>query len=97
MVALKSKAETGSPKYRILSGDVLSSAVSLLAKSVETFLPISAPKPVNKPPSEKPIAESADVPMATPPATPAPTISSSTMFFIMVILYSLEQWEHRMS
>ena len=44
-------------------------------------LPISAPKPLNKPPSLKPIAESTDAPMASPPATPAPTISCLTMFF----------------
>ena len=55
--------------------------VILLAKSLDTFLPISAPKPINKPPSLKPVAESADAPMASPPATPAPTISSLTMFF----------------
>ena len=35
------------------------------------FLPISAPKPINKPPSENPIAESADAPVANPPAIPA--------------------------
>ena len=75
-VALKSKALIGSPKYLILSGDVLVFDVILLTKSVETFLPISVPKPVNKPPSLKPVAESADAPMANPPATPAPTISS---------------------
>ena len=43
--------------------------------------PISAPKPLNKPPSENPIAESTDAPMANPPATPEPTISCLTMFF----------------
>ena len=43
--------------------------------------PISAPKPLNKPPSENPIAESTDAPMANPPATPEPTISLLTMFF----------------
>ena len=71
----------GSPKYLILSGDVLVSDVILLAKSVDTFLPISAPKPDNNPPSLKPVAESTVAPMASPPATPAPTISSLTMFF----------------
>ena len=75
VVASKSKAETGSPKHLILSGDVLVSCVILLAKSGDTFLPISAPKPDNKPPSENPTAASADVPIASPPATPAPTIS----------------------
>ena len=35
---------------------------------------MSAPNPVNKPPSENPIAESADAPMATPPATPKSNI-----------------------
>ena len=70
-----SQAEIGSPKYLILSGDVLVSDVILLAKSVDTFLPISAPKPLNNPPSLKPVAESTDAPMARPPATPAPTIS----------------------
>ena len=54
MVALKSKAEIGSPKYRILSGLVLVSDVILLAKSDDMCLPISAPKPDNKPPSLKP-------------------------------------------
>ena len=81
VVALKSKAETGSPKYLILSGDVLLSDVILLAKSNDTFLHISAHKPANEPPSEKPIAESADAPIYPIPATPAPTISSLTMFF----------------
>ena len=81
VVALKSNIEIGSPKYLILSGDVLVSDVVLSAKSVETFLPISVPKPVNNPPSEKPIAESTYVPIDNPPATPAPTISSLTVFF----------------
>ena len=54
----------------------------LLAKSLDTFLQISAPKPLNNPPSAKPTAESADVPMANPPAAPAPTISSLTMFLL---------------
>ena len=74
VVALKSKAEIGSPKYRILLGLVLLSGVILLEKSDDMFLPISAPKPLNKPPSENPIAASADVPIANPPATPAPII-----------------------
>ena len=60
---------------------VLVSSVILLAKSLDTFLPISAPKPVNKPPSAKPIAASADAPMANPPAAPTPTITFLTMFF----------------
>ena len=81
VVALKSKAEIGSPKYRILSGEELVYDVILLAKSVETFLPISAPKPVNKPPSLKPVAVSADAPIYHIPATPPATISSLTMFF----------------
>ena len=81
VVALKSKAEIGSPRYLILLGLVLFSSVILLAKSAETFLPITPPKPVNKPPSENPIAASAVVPMDTPPATPAPTISFLIMFF----------------
>ena len=81
VVALKPKAEIGSPRYLILSGDVLVSSVILLAKSVETFLLISAPKPLNDPPSEKTIAESADAPMANPPAAPALTNSFLTMFF----------------
>ena len=72
--------ETGSPKYLILSRLVLLYSVILLAKSVETFLPISAPKPLNKPPSEQPKAVSVDATIANPPATPAPTISSLTMF-----------------
>ena len=79
VVLLRSNIETGSPKYRILSGDVLVSSVILLAKSLDT-LPISAPKPLNKPPSAKPVAESAGAPMANPPAAPAVTISSLTMF-----------------
>ena len=81
VVALKPKAEIGPPKYLILSGDALVSDVILLAKSLDTFLPISVPKPLNKPPSLKPVAESADAPMASPPATPPATISSLTMFF----------------
>ena len=68
-----------------------------IRKSVETFLPISAPKPDNKPPSLNPIAESTVVPMANPPATPAPTISSLTMFFfIMGLVCYLIQQVHRM-
>ena len=81
VVALKSMAEIGSPKYLILSGAVLVSDVILLAKSLDTFLPIAVPEPLNKPPSLKPIAESTVVPMANPPATPAPTISCLTMSF----------------
>ena len=42
----------------------------MLAISVETVLPISAPIPVKRPPPEKQIAESADAPMANPLATP---------------------------
>ena len=56
VVALKPKAEIGSPKYLILPGDVLVSDATLLAKSLDT-LPISVPKPLNKPPSLKPVAE----------------------------------------
>ena len=81
MVELKSNIEIGSPKYLILSGLVLVSDVTPLAKSVETFLPRSPPKPDNKPPSLNPIAETTVVPMAYPPATPPATISSLTMFF----------------
>ena len=83
-VALKSNIEIGSPKYLILSGDVLVSDVILLEKSVETFLPISAPTPVTKPPSQKPTAESTAVPMANPPATPVPTtyfVVNSVFFY----------------
>ena len=78
--ALKSKAEVGSPKYRILFGSVLVSDIFLLAKSLDTFLPMSPPKPDNKPPSLNPQAESTVVPMANPPATPPATSSSLTMF-----------------
>ena len=78
---MKSQAETGSPKYLTPSGDVLVSDLILLEKSGDISLQISALKPPNKPPSENPIAASADVPIANPPATPAPTISSLTMFF----------------
>ena len=46
--------------------------------SVATFLPISAPKPVNTPPSGNQTAESADAPMATPPATPKSNIEFLT-------------------
>ena len=81
VVLLSSNIEAGSPKYRILSGDVSVSYVILLAKSDDTFLPISAPKPVNKPPSLKPTALSIDAPMDTPPATPDPTNSFLTVFF----------------
>ena len=81
VVALKSKAEIGSPKYLTLSGDVLVPDVILLARPNDTFLLISAPKPLNKPPLLKPVAGSTDAPIASPPATPAPTISSLTMFF----------------
>ena len=92
VLALKSNIETGSPKYRILSGGVLLSFVILLAKPLDTFLPISAPKPLNKPPSGNPIAASADVPIATPPATPAVTISSLTVFFNNGFDISLGSW-----
>ena len=73
--------KTGSPKYLVLSGDVLVSDVILLAKSVETFLPISAPKQVNNPPSLNPVAVSADAPIDNPPAAPAVNISSLTICF----------------
>ena len=46
---------------------------------LQLFQPMSAPKPVNKPPSEKPITESADAPMATPPATPKSNIEFLTI------------------
>ena len=81
VVALKSNIEIGSQNYRILSGDVLVSDVILLEKSDDIFSPISAPIPVNKPPSLKPIAESADAPIYPIPAAPTPTISSLTIFF----------------
>ena len=81
VVALKSNIETGSLKCTVLPGKVLVSSVTLLAKSLDTFLPISLPKPLNDPPSEKPVAASADAPMANPLATPAPTISFLTMSF----------------
>ena len=45
------------------------------------FLLISAPRPLNKPPSENPIAESADAPMASPLAATTPTSSFFIMFF----------------
>ena len=79
VVLLKSNIEIGSPKYLILSGNVFVSDVILLERSDETFLPISTPRPLNKPPSLKPVAESAGAPVASPLATPA-TISSLTMF-----------------
>ena len=53
VVALKSEAEIGSPKYRILLGLVSVSDVILLEKSDNICSPISAPKPLNKPLSEK--------------------------------------------
>ena len=81
VLALKSNIEIGSPKYRILSGCVLISSVILLAKSLDTFLPMSLDKALKRPPSAKPIAESTDAPMANPPAAPAPTISLLTMSF----------------
>ena len=62
----------GSPKYRILFGDVLLCSVyyvNLLAISVELFLPISAPIPVKRPPSENPIALSIAPPAIAPPTT----------------------------
>ena len=81
VVALKSNIEIGSPKYLVLSRDVLLSSVILLAKSLDAFLPISLPKPLNNPPSEKPIAASADALVANPLATPAPTIAFLPMSF----------------
>ena len=78
-LVLEPIALIGSPKYQILSGLVLLSSVNLLAISVEIFLPIPAPKPVNTPPSENPIAESADALMATPPATPKSKMPSLTI------------------
>ena len=69
----------------------------LLEKSVDICLPISALKPFIKPPSENPIAASADVPIANSPATPAPTIPSLTIFSIMDLICYLIQLEHRMS
>ena len=65
---------------------VLVSSVTLFAKSVEAFLPISALKPLNNPPSEKPIAESTEAPMANPPAAPAVTISFVTVFFLVLVI-----------
>ena len=51
---------------------------------MKCFLFISAPIPVKRPPPAKPIAESADAPMANPPATPAPIILS-----LIIVLPSL--------
>ena len=98
VVALKSKAEIGSPSERSLSGDVWVFSVILLAKSDDVCLPIPGPKPDNNPPSLKPVAPSADAPMANPLPTPAVTISSLTMFFlIMDLICYMKQLEHRMS
>ena len=83
-MALKSNTEIGSPKYITLSGFVLVSDVTLLAKSLETFLHISAPKPVKTPPSENPIALSIVPPMDAPPAVPPAIILSLNMFFLCV-------------
>ena len=80
VVALKSKAEIGSPKYRIRLGLVLVSDVTLLAKSLDTSLPTSAAQPIKTTAPLKPIAKSTVVPMANPPATPPATISSLTIF-----------------
>ena len=57
------------------------SDVILLAKSVDTFLPISAPKAVNNPLSLKPIALSKAPLTAKPPIIPACSIPSLTTFF----------------
>ena len=55
------------------------------------------PKPLNNPPSAKPIAESADAPTANPPAPPAVTISFLTMFvLIMGLICYLKQLDYRM-
>ena len=86
-LALKPIAIIGSPKD-ILSGIVLLSSVNLLAISVETFLHISAPKPVYKPKTTKSTAESADAPVANPPATPAPIIS--------FLIIDLQNWQKRL-
>ena len=80
IVLSRSNITAGSPTYRILSGDVLVSSVILLAKSLD-ILSKSAPRLLNKTPSAKPISESADAPVATPPATPAVIISSLTISF----------------
>ena len=85
VAALKSKALIGSPRYSILLGLVLLSSVILLAKSDDMFLLISAPEPLNKPPSENPIAESADAPMASPLAAPTPTFSFLIRFFFLIM------------
>ena len=79
VLAFISKTLIGSPKYLIPSGLVLLYYVNLLAISVEIFLPISAPIPVKRPPSAKPIAESADAPMVNPPATPKSNIEFLTI------------------
>ena len=97
VVLLKSSIETGSPNYRILSGLVSVSSVILLANSLETFLFKSAPIPVKSPPSLKPVALSADGPIANPLATPAPTISFLIMFFlIMDLICYLKRLDYRM-
>ena len=82
--------------FLILSGLVLVSSVVLLAKSLDTFLQISTPKPLNNPPSENTIAASAEAPTANPPAAPAVTISSLTMFLIMDLICYLKQLDYRM-
>ena len=57
------------------------SDVILLAKSVDTFLPILKPNPDIRPASENPIAESTVEPTAKPLTIPAPTIPFLTIFF----------------
>ena len=78
---IKVKHRNRITKNIILSGLVLVYDVILLAKSVDICLPISAPKPVNKPAPLKPTAESAGARIYPIQETPAVTMSSLTMFF----------------
>ena len=79
MVALRPIALIGSPKYRILSKLVLLFSVNRLPMSLAIFLPISPPKPVNNPPSENPIAETRNAPVANSLATPRSDIEFLTI------------------
>ena len=82
VLALKSRAEIGSPAYRILSG--------LSSFRVVKFVPIAPPilppawdKPaVNKPSSVNPVAASTPAPIEVPTAVPKPWLPLRTKSFI---------------
>ena len=84
VLALKSRAEIGSPAYRILSG-LSSFRVVKFVPIVPPILPPAWDKPaVNKPSSVNPVAASTPAPIEVPTAVPKPWLPLRTKYFIFL-------------